>query len=177
MSEIQLMEFVMGDHSYGINALRIKQVIQFHPSQLRPIPGVDPAILGTVLFQEQSVPTVDLVAHLNIEGGSKPRFQTVLICELNNQVSGFLVDDIRTMSTVQVDEIQQRNYNAQKEKVPVTGMVNHNGEQVLLLDFKTSSVTSSVQTSPISTSTASSGKRTSPQERFFWWTTPHRSDT
>ena len=133
---MQLFEFVMGGHSYGVNALRIVQIIQYNKSKLTPIPGSSPVVLGTVIFQEQSIPIIDLPRHLGLEGRQNQRFQTVIICEINHQKVGFLIDDVRNMSTIQVDDIQQRRYSATQEGNPVMGIIHREGRQIVLPDFQ-----------------------------------------
>ncbi len=135
-SDIQILEFMIGKQSFGINALRIRQVIKFEEQSLSPVPGTNSCVLGTIIFQEESVPVVDLGLYLGIKCSTEVKFRIILICELNNQTNGFVIDDIRNMVRISTDEIQQRSYAPDQEGISIIGVLHRDNRQVMLLDFQ-----------------------------------------
>lgn len=136
-NEVQVLEFLIGERSYGVNVLKIKQLIKYEESSMVPIPDSHPAVMGTIVFQKESIAVLDLGTYLNIPTDREGKLQVVLICEFNNRISGFFIDDVKRMHRLSWNQIQTQKFSKDNEAAKITGICHIENRQVLLLDFET----------------------------------------
>ncbi len=59
-NEVEILEFVLGGQSFGVNVLKIQAIEQFDPARVTQIQLAHPAVAGTLLFRENCITLVDL---------------------------------------------------------------------------------------------------------------------
>ena len=57
-NELEILEFRLGDNSYGINVAKIREIIQYQP--VTPVPNAHPSIEGIFMPRETMITAVSL---------------------------------------------------------------------------------------------------------------------
>ena len=57
-NELEILEFRLGENSYGINVAKIREIIQYQP--VTPVPNAHPSIEGIFMPRETMITAVSL---------------------------------------------------------------------------------------------------------------------
>jgi len=110
-NELEIIEFLIGNSTYGINVARVREIIRFpeatvpvpneHPSLVReiirfpeatvPVPNEHPSLEGIVDLRGQVVPIINLQRHLGVINDIDRSTSYVIVSEFNNSMIGFCV--------------------------------------------------------------------------------------
>ncbi len=139
-NELEVLELLISGQLFGVNVLKIKQIISYDPDKIATLhaPDIHPAIKGTFLFHEVPILLTDLNCYLfpdrkPIESSSP---QVVVVCEFNNSHQGFLIDAVDRIFRCSWDQIQAPTSIISEGDSMVTGIVTAEGNDVLLIDFE-----------------------------------------
>ena len=136
-NEIEILEFYLGEQSFGVNVLKIKQIIQYESANITPLPQANSTVKGTFLFQGISTILVDLNLHVAAPPAQNENLRRIcLICELNNTTTAFLIDGVEKIHRLNWGEIQPPPALGGALKDNVTGILILEGRQILILDFE-----------------------------------------
>lgn len=137
-NEVEILELVIGGQYFGINVLKIRQLVQYDPGATTPVrlPGIHPAIMGTFIFQGSPIPVIDLPLYLGMQEhdtGDTP--QVVAVCEFNNAVHGFRIDGFDKIHRISWNDIQVPSFG-EDTTLAITGVVSTSDREIMLLDFE-----------------------------------------
>lgn len=136
-NEIEILEFYLGGQSFGVNVLKIKQIIQYQETNITPLPQTHSSVKGSFLFQGISTILVDLNLHVAAPPTQNENLRRIsLICELNNTTTAFLIDGVEKIHRLNWGEIQPPPALIGTLKNNVTGILILEGRQILILDFE-----------------------------------------
>lgn len=137
-NEVELLEFYLGKQPFGVNVLKIRQIVRYEPEMVNPVPKSYPSIAGTFLYQGKSTTLIDLNQHLfnrpSVAKSDQP--QVVLICEFNQLINGFLVDGVDRIHRLSWDHIQPPPKTLVQATNRVTGIAVIEKREVLMPDFE-----------------------------------------
>ncbi len=133
-NETELFVFHVGDQQFGINALKIRELMQFDPKGVTRIPEMPAAFLGTTLFRGRVVPTISLQQYLDIPESKDNDRRIVLYCEFNSMTIGFTIDKIVGLNRLSWKDIQAPS--AVIDSAAITGIAIIDNQQVSILDFE-----------------------------------------
>ena len=68
-NELEILEFMIDDHCYGINVAKIKEIITFQ--EVTPVPNAHPSIEGIFMPRDAMITAIDLRNCLQ-RGASEP---------------------------------------------------------------------------------------------------------
>jgi purine-binding chemotaxis protein CheW len=105
----QLVTFLLGRETYGIEISKIQEVIHFQA--ITHIPNSPAFVEGVIRVRDRVIPVVDLKKRLGITGESEAK-KRIVILDLEDRCLGVIVDDI---SKVLV--LEDANYEALPEAV------------------------------------------------------------
>lgn len=134
-NEVEVLELLVGGLSYGVNVLKVKQIVSYDPKSLTKIYGLNPSVKGMFLFRDQSVPLIDLAAYFGHEK-VKTTDLVAVICEFNRSVYGFLVEGLTKIYRISWDQIQSPTYLVQKVQAMITGIVPIEGREIMIMDLE-----------------------------------------
>ncbi|MBF0287087.1 MAG: chemotaxis protein CheV [SAR324 cluster bacterium] len=148
-NEIEVLEFFLGGQSYGVNVLKIRQFIKYDVSMVAPVPNCFRSVLGNFLFQGTPTSLVDLNIHINVDQSEDPNLRRIiLVCEFNNEITGFLTDGVNKIHRVSWGSIQSPpGLTGNASRNHITGIVIMNEKQIPMLDFEYITETISGKTS------------------------------
>ncbi|MEZ4484357.1 MAG: chemotaxis protein [Syntrophotaleaceae bacterium] len=137
-NEMEILEFYLGDQSFGINVQKLREIIQFEPDKTTTLPESKPSVIGTYLVRGQSITLVDLNRHLNPQQAEiqRPERPIVLVCQFNRKVTGFLVDDVNQIQRINWQDVRPMAPFIDKFRPRFTGSINVGGREVLIVDLE-----------------------------------------
>lgn len=103
----ELVSFRIGREDFGVDILMVQEIIRL--PDVTPIPNAPGFILGVINLRGRIIPVVDLRLRLMIPGNvpeQDSRKTRILIVELGNHVTGFIVDTVTGILRVPTGEIE-----------------------------------------------------------------------
>ncbi len=135
-NEMELLSVSLSGQAFGINVAKVQAIIQFDPEQVTRLPEVPSSMLGMLIYRDSSVPLIDLGQFLGVPPSENNDRPIVIITEFNNKVTGFKVDEVRQIHRLSWDEYAPTDQVFTNYDVNITGSVEIDGEDVLVLDLE-----------------------------------------
>lgn len=133
-SEFEIVEFRLGDTYFGINVVKVREIIQSANFSVTPIAQSHPYVDGIFTLRGHSMPIVNLARCLDVEdyGGQK----NIIVTSINNYFMGFLVDQASRIYRVAWKDIEPAPTTIGMQN-RVTGVIQLTDKLLLLIDFET----------------------------------------
>ncbi len=114
-NEVQVVEFILGDDTFAINLFDVREIVESF--RITPLPHAAPHIKGIIDLRGEITTVIDLKTVLQIakkvtEGQADSRF-IVLDDSVTSTKTGILVDDVTSVMTVPVSEIDQTSHTGE----------------------------------------------------------------
>ncbi|MES9899511.1 MAG: chemotaxis protein [Sedimenticola sp.] len=106
-SQQQMLMFKLWEgHTYGINVLKIREVIPYQP--LDRVPGSHPTVIGLANLRGSKLPVIDLSAAIGLSspGDEDLSQSSIIISEFNRSLQGFLVSKVDRIISIGWDAIK-----------------------------------------------------------------------
>lgn len=101
--EIQLACFRVGNELYGVDIMRIKEIIR--PQKMTPVPKAPSFIEGVINLRGTVIPVADMRKRFDQQVSDNPRKNRVLVCSVANRMVGLLVDEVTEVRSFTRPEI------------------------------------------------------------------------
>jgi len=129
---MQFVEFVLGHEFFAVNLFQTREVIT--PEEITPLPGSSPYIKGMMDLRGMITTIVDLKKLMNITGESPLKHRSRIIIldqEISEKPLGILVDDVSSVSTYQLSDIDRELKRDSDNERYIAGVIqkNHNGKK------------------------------------------------
>ncbi|MBP5384074.1 MAG: chemotaxis protein CheV, partial [Lachnospiraceae bacterium] len=132
-NELEILEFRLGNNSYGINVAKIREIIPYQP--VTPVPNAHPSIEGIFMPRETMITAVSLRNALQL-GDSEPG-GLFIITNFNKLDVAFHVDSVMGIHRVSWTEIIKPDTTINNDQDGVsTGIVKFDERLVIILDFE-----------------------------------------
>lgn len=132
-NELEVLEFTIGDNSYGINVAKIKEIINYQP--VTPVPNSHPSIEGIFMPRDIMITAIDLRNCLQ-KGSSKPE-GFFIVTNFNNLDIAFHVDSVIGIHRVSWSDIIKPNSTVNNTDEGVsTGIIKIQDKLIIILDFE-----------------------------------------
>ncbi|WP_421384320.1 chemotaxis protein [Bacillus salacetis] len=133
-NELEIVEFEVGSNHYGINVIKVKEIIQ--PLSVTPIPHSHPYMEGIIQLRGEVLPVIDMRKVLGIQGGEKHNQDKYIVSEFNQQRVVFHVDNVTQIHRISWNQIEKPSNMYQGTSSKVIGVIKKEDEMLLLLDFE-----------------------------------------
>ena len=131
----RLITFILGEEKYGLNILKVRELISF-PEGLTRIPGMPDYIIGMFNLRGLVIPVMDLRAKFNMSGEERHEFSVIIIVEVENKSIGITVDSVSDVIFVKEEDIQETTELAVNVDTKfIKGVAKTKDEMVILLDI------------------------------------------
>ena len=131
----RLITFILGEEKYGLNILKVRELISF-PEGLTRIPGVPDYIIGMFNLRGLVIPVMYLREKFNMSGEERHEFSVIIIVEVDNKSIGITVDSVSDVIFVKEDDIQETTELAVNVDTKfIKGVAKTKDEMVILLDI------------------------------------------
>ena len=131
----RFLEFTLGEESYAIELLHIREVIT--PPELTPIPKAPPHVCGLMNLRGLVLTVVDLRKKLSIQPNKDQLESSVIIFDLGDRLVGGWVDNIQRVVSVPSDAIKPVPETDNNAVTPnLKGVIQGQGKLTLWLDIR-----------------------------------------
>ena len=133
-NELEIVEFEVANNKFGINVIKVKEIIQ--PMNVTFIPHVHEHVEGIIQLRGEVLPVVDMLKVLGIPNAQRNPQQKYIVAEFNKQRVVFHVDNVTQIHRISWNQIEKPSDMYQGGMSQVIGVIKHNDEMILLLDFE-----------------------------------------
>ncbi|MFJ8261725.1 chemotaxis protein [Rummeliibacillus sp. NPDC094406] len=133
-NELEIVEFEVGSNKFGINVIKVKEIIQ--PIPVTFIPHAHPHVEGIIQLRGEVLPVVDMKKVLGLMNTPYSEQQKYIVAEFNRQRVVFHVDNVTQIHRISWDQIEKPSEMYQGGNSQVIGVIKRNGIMLLLLDFE-----------------------------------------
>ena len=131
----RLITFILGEEKYGLDILKVRELISF-PEGLTRIPGMPDFIIGMFNLRGLVIPVMDLRKKFKMSSEERHEFSVIIIVEVNNKNIGLTVDSVSDVIFVKEENIQETNELAVNVDTKfIKGVAKTKDEMVILLDI------------------------------------------
>ncbi len=132
-NELEVLEFTLGNNSYGINVAKIKEIIPYQP--VTPIPNSHPSIEGIFMPRDTMITAIDLKNCLG-RGESEPK-GLFIITNFNKLDIAFHVESVRGIHRISWRDIIKPDATLSTTEESIsTGIIKQDGKLIIILDFE-----------------------------------------
>ncbi|MER2170138.1 two-component system, chemotaxis family, response regulator CheV [Paenisporosarcina quisquiliarum] len=133
-NELEIVEFQVGQNKFGINVIKVKEIIQ--PIEITFIPHSHPHVEGIVQLRGEVLPVVSMNRVLGIPVQNKSDQEKFIVAEFNKQRVVFHVDNVTQIHRISWDQIEKPSDIYQGGSSHVIGVIKRLEEMILLIDFE-----------------------------------------
>ena len=131
-NELEVVEFEISGSGYGINVIKVKEIIQ--PIPVTPIPHSHEHVQGIIQLHGEVLPVVDMRKVLDVGSSQASTQEKYIVSEFNQQKVVFHVDNVSMIHRISWDQIEKPSdlYHGGQ----VIGVIKRSKDMLLLLDFE-----------------------------------------
>ena len=112
--EVQVVEFIIGDDKFAVNLFDVKEIVE--ASKITPLPHAPAYIRGIIDLRGEITTIVDLRKLLRITKSNSADTEELRFIVLDESVTdgktGVVVDEVTSVLTVNVNDIDQHSHGA-----------------------------------------------------------------
>ncbi|MCA1056622.1 chemotaxis protein [Rossellomorea aquimaris] len=132
-NELEMVEFEVGNNKFGINVIKVKEIIQ--PTAIIPIPHSHPHVKGLIQLRGEVLPVVDMARVLGLEESNSPQSKFI-VSQFNKQKVVFHVHNVTQIHRISWDQIEKPSEMYSGMKSGIIGVVKREDTMVLMVDFE-----------------------------------------
>ncbi len=129
--EVEILEFIVGGKSYGINVIKVKRIVEI--DNLTKLPLTAPSIAGITLYRNEVITLINLNYVLDNENFTNENSK-IIISEFNQTTVAFIFDSIVGIRRLTWEDIKKPDDILNNQLV--IGNVVFDNRIILLLDFE-----------------------------------------
>lgn len=132
-NELEVLEFIIGEHSYGINVAKIREIIPYQ--SVTPVPNSHPSIEGIFIPRDIILTAIDLKNCM--QRGVSEAGGLFVVTNFNQLDVAFHVDDVVGIHRVSWEDIMKPDATiSSMDEGVATGIVKIKDKLVIILDFE-----------------------------------------
>ncbi|WP_100330740.1 chemotaxis protein [Bacillus xiapuensis] len=133
-NELEIVEFEVQNNKYGINVIKVKEIIQ--PLPITFIPHAHEYIEGIIQLRGEVLPVVNMTKVLGLPTGENSENDKLIVTEFNKQKVVFHVQNVTRIHRISWEDIEKPSDMYQGGNSQVIGVIKIENEMILLLDFE-----------------------------------------
>jgi len=135
-NELEIIEFKINNSNFGINVLKVKEII--NPLPLTTIPHAHPNILGITQLRGEVLPVISLEKALGLDpyGSMDLSNEKFIVAEFNLLKVIFHVHHVSKIHRISWNKIEKPSELNEVDTAQVIGVINETDSKILLLDFE-----------------------------------------
>lgn len=134
-NEVEIIEFIIDGCAYGINVAKVQSII-LYPDNIMAIPESHPALLGIINLRGNVITVINLAKYLGKTEILDMDKSRVIVCNFNNIIVGFAVDEVTRIHRMSWDQIEVPSSFFSLEDNVVVAVAKLKEAIILLLDFE-----------------------------------------
>lgn len=132
-NELEIVEFEVQNNKFGINVIKVKEIIQ--PTAVTPVPHAHPHVKGLVQLRGEVLPVVDMARVLGAEEEETPKSKYI-VAEFNQQKVIFHVHNVTKIHRISWNQIEKPSEMYSGVHSGIIGVIKWEESMILLLDFE-----------------------------------------
>lgn len=133
-NELEIVEFGIGNNKFGINVIKVKEII--NPVPITMVPQAHKNVEGIIELRGEVLPVVNVATALGFPASSEPEEDKFIVAEFNKQKIVFHVHSVTQIHRISWGQIEKPSDMYQGQDSQIIGVVKLNGDMILLLDFE-----------------------------------------
>ncbi len=133
-NELELVEFEVGQNKYGINVIKVKEIIQ--PLPITTIPHSHSFVEGIIQLRGEVLPVVSMEKVLGYPSNLTKSTGKYIVTEFNRQKVVFHVDNVSQIHRISWQDIEKPSTMVHDDHTRVIGVVKQAENMILILDFE-----------------------------------------
>lgn len=133
-NELEIVEFEVGSNKFGINVIKVKEIIQ--PIPVTFIPHAHQFVEGIIQLRGEVLPVVDMSRVLGLTNQERSSQHKYIVAEFNKQRVVFHVDNVSMIHRISWEQIEKPSEMYQSGTSNVIGVIKRDDVMLLLLDFE-----------------------------------------
>ena len=133
-NELEIVEFGIGEHKFGINVIKVKEII--NPVSITAVPQTHKYVEGIIELRGEILPVVDIAKALNLPVSQQPDKDKFIVTEFNKMKVIFHVHTVTQIHRISWNQIEKPSEMYQGLDSQITGVIKLNNEMLLLLDYE-----------------------------------------
>ena len=133
-NELEVLEFMVGEQSFGINIAKVTEIMNYQP--MVPVPDSHPAFEGVFTPRDKVISVINLHTILHKESPD-PEHDLLIICHFNSKDVGFHVSSVKGIQRISWEDIEKPPaMSGDGQNNIATGIAKFKDRIVLILDFE-----------------------------------------
>lgn len=133
-NELEVLEFVVGGQSFGINIAKVNEIMNY--CKLIPVPDVPPEFEGVFTPRDKVISVINLYEVLHKEGTDTDH-DLLIICHFNQMDVGFHVSAVKGIQRISWEDIEKPpRISGDGSNNIATGIAKLADRIILILDFE-----------------------------------------
>lgn len=133
-NELEVLVFDVADYTFGINVAKVREVLP--KPEIMQLPKAHRSIRGVFQLRNRVIPCVSLQDHLGITSTRENAESTVILADLNQQQTAFLVDQVERIHRLSWQNILAVPGLDALSHTPVTALARCDQRLIVMLDFE-----------------------------------------
>lgn len=133
-NELEVLVFDVAEYRFGINVAKVREVLPTVP--ITHLPKAHPSIRGVFKLRNRVIPCVSLLDYLEIPSTKENAESTMILTDLNQQQTAFLVDGVQRIHRLSWQNILAVPNLEALSHTPVTALARCEDRLVVMLDFE-----------------------------------------
>ena len=133
-NELEIVEFGIGNNKFGINVIKVKEII--NPVPITIVPQAHKNVEGIIELRGEVLPVVNVATSLDFPPSENPAQDKFIVAEFNKQKIVFHVHSVTQIHRISWEQIEKPSEMYQGLDSQIIGVIKLNGEMILLLDFE-----------------------------------------
>nr|WP_239587665.1 chemotaxis protein [Bacillus pakistanensis] len=131
---MEIVEFEVGGSRFGINVIKVKEIIQ--PIPVTHIPHSHLNVEGIIQLRGEVLPVIDMSKVLQLSPLSDSNQAKFIVSEFNKQKVVFHVNNVIQIHRISWDQIEKPSDMYQGGASKIIGVIKRDNKMILLLDFE-----------------------------------------
>lgn len=133
-AEEQLIIFSVGDEEYGLDVLRVQEIIR-HVAPTK-IPHTPDFVEGVINFRGDVIPAICLRKRFGLPARTDNEFSVIIVIEMNGKIIGLTVDQVSDILNIPGEQIQVTpELSARPETQYLKAMGKLGNRLIMILDL------------------------------------------
>lgn len=130
-NEKQLIVFTVGEEEFGLDVLRVQEIIRYTPPI--KVPHAPAHVEGVIDFRGEVIPVLCLREKFGLPALENKEYQVTIVVEANGKILGLTVDQVSDILNLPEEKIQETPEFSSREKTKYLKAVGKFGDRLILL--------------------------------------------
>jgi len=128
----QYVTFLINDETYGIEVLRVKEIVGM--TTIRSVPNSEKYLKGVMNLRGIVVPVIDMRMKFNLPEKEYDAFTVILIIEMKDFLVGVIVDSVSDVISAPGQLQDVPNFHVSIDREVIKGVFNKDGNLIIILN-------------------------------------------